>query len=102
MRVQKLREEGVEKERDDHFNTIRPVIPTKQEWRVKEKTSTPAFAASDDNIDLLDDDESPPPTGMDINLVFTLLTEFRGAEEVVAQMCLGPKEAMFEKPEESS
>jgi hypothetical protein len=102
MRVQKLREEGVEKERDDHFNTIRPVIPIKQEWRVKEKTSTPTFAASDDNIDLLDDDESPPPTGMDINLVFTLLTEFRGAEEEVAQMCLGPKEAMFEKPEESS
>jgi hypothetical protein len=60
-------------------------------------------------MDLLDDDESPlikdgspPPIDMDINLVFTLPTDFRGAEEEVTQMCLSPKEAMFEKPEESS
>jgi hypothetical protein len=85
------------------------VILTKQEWRVKEKTSTPALMTSDDDMCLLDDDESPlikdgspPPTCMDINMVFTLPTEFRGAEEDVAQMCLGSKEAMFEKPEESS
>jgi hypothetical protein len=26
-------EKVVEKERDEHFNNIRPVIPTKQEWR---------------------------------------------------------------------
>jgi hypothetical protein len=32
MRVQKMRKK-VEKERDEHFNNIRPVIPTKQEWR---------------------------------------------------------------------
>jgi hypothetical protein len=38
---------------------------------------------------------------MDINMVFTLPTEFRGAAEV-AQMCLGPKEVVFEKPEKSS
>jgi hypothetical protein len=31
MRVQKLREEAAEKERDEYFNTIRLVIPTKQE-----------------------------------------------------------------------
>jgi hypothetical protein len=31
----------------------------KQEWRVKEKASTPALMASNDNMDLLDDDESP-------------------------------------------
>jgi hypothetical protein len=43
-----------------------------------------------------------PPTGMDINMVFALPVEFRGIVEEVAQMCLGPKEAMFEKPEESS
>jgi hypothetical protein len=47
-------------------------------------------------------DWSPPSTGMDINMVFTLSAEFKGAEEEVAQMCLGPKEAMFKKPEESS
>jgi hypothetical protein len=108
MRVQKLREEVAKKERDEHFNTIRPMFLTKQVRRVKEKAGTPALIASDDNMDLLDDDESPlikdgsaSPTGMDSNIVFTLPTEFRCAEEV-SQMCLSPKEAMFENPEESS
>jgi hypothetical protein len=85
------------------------MFPTKQEWRVKEKASTPALTTSDNDIDLLDDDESPlikdgspPQTGVDINMVLTLSAKFRGAEEEVAQMCLGPKEAVFEKPEESS
>jgi hypothetical protein len=35
LRVQKLREEVTEKERDEHFNVIQPMIPMKQEWRVK-------------------------------------------------------------------
>jgi hypothetical protein len=39
---------------------------------------------------------------MDINMVFMLPAEFRGAKEEVAQTCLGPKEAVLEKPEESS
>jgi hypothetical protein len=76
---------------------------------VKEKANTPTPMTFDDDMDLLDDDEallikdgSPPSTSMDINMVFTVSTEFRGAEEEVAQMCLGPKVAMFEKPEESS
>jgi hypothetical protein len=47
-------------------------------------------------------DGSPPPIGMDINMVFTLQAEFRGAEEEVTQMCLGLKEVVFKKPEESS
>jgi hypothetical protein len=29
LRMQKLREKAVEKERDEHFNTIRPMIPMK-------------------------------------------------------------------------
>jgi hypothetical protein len=69
----------------------------------------PVLMASDDGMDLLDDDESPlikdgspPTTDIDINMVFTVPLEFRGAEEVVAQMCLRANEAMFEKPEESS
>jgi hypothetical protein len=109
MRAQMLREEASEKERDKHFNTIRPMIPTKQEWRVKEKTNVPISTTSDDDMDLLDDDESrlikhgsPALTGMDINMVFTLSAEFRGAEEEIAQMCLGPKEAMLEKQEDLS
>jgi hypothetical protein len=99
----------VEKERDGHFNIIRPMIPAKQEWRVKEKTSTIAFTASNDGMDLFDDDEpplikegSPPPTDMDINMVFTLSVEFRGVKEEITQLCLGPNEDVFRRPEESS
>jgi hypothetical protein len=98
-----------EKEKDEHFNTIWPMFPAKQEWRVKENANTPTLTASNDDMDLLDGNESPsikdgspPPTGMDINMVFTLPAKFMGAKEEVTQMCLGPKEAMFEKPEESS
>jgi hypothetical protein len=63
----------------------------RQEWRVKEKAGVLPPTASDDDMDLLNDDEtplikdgSPPPTDMDINIVFTLPTEFRGAKEEVA------------------
>jgi hypothetical protein len=76
---------------------------------VKEKVNTPAPTTFDNDMDLLDDDEaplikdgSPPLTSMDINMAFTLPAEFRGVEEAVAQMCFGPNEAMFEKPEELS
>jgi hypothetical protein len=109
MRVQKMREEATEKKKDGYFNIIRPVIPMKQEWRVKENIDTPAPMTSDDDMDLLDDDDSPlikdgspPPTVMDINMVFMLPAEFKGVEEEDAQMCLGPKEVVFKKPEESS
>jgi hypothetical protein len=98
MRAQKMREEATEKERYKHFNTILPVIPIKQEWRVKEKVDAPTPAISDDDMDLLDDNEaplikdrSPPQTGMDINMVFMLPAEFRGAEEEVAHMCISPR-----------
>jgi hypothetical protein len=103
-----MRAEVTEKERDKHFNDIRSVILTKQEWRVKEKASTPAPTTSNDDMDLLDDDDallikdgSPPPTSMDINMVFMLPAEFTGAEEGVAHMCLSLKEVVFEKPKES-
>jgi hypothetical protein len=122
MRAQKMGEEAIEKERDDHFNTIRPVIPMNQEWRVKEKSNTPAPTTSDDNMDLLDDDESllikdgsPPLIDLDINMVCALPVEFNGVEEEVVQMCLGLKEVeefvsmclglkevVFKKHEESS
>jgi hypothetical protein len=59
MRVQKMKEEATEKERDEHFNTIRPVIPMKEQWRVKEKTIIPLLMAFDNDTDLLHDDEYP-------------------------------------------
>jgi hypothetical protein len=85
-----MREEVAKKERYEHFNDIRPVIPMKQEWRVKEKANTPTPTTSNDNMDLLDNeaplikDGPPPPTSMYINMVFMLSAEFRGAEEEVA------------------
>jgi hypothetical protein len=42
MRVQNMREKAVEKERDEHFDNIQPVISMKQEWRLKEKASAHA------------------------------------------------------------
>jgi hypothetical protein len=85
------------------------MIPTKQKWRVKKKTSTPTLTAFDGDMDLLDVDKSPlmkdgspPPISMDVNMVIMLPTEFRGDDKKVAQLCLIPKEAMFEHPEESS
>jgi hypothetical protein len=93
MRAQKLREEVANKKRDEHFNTIRPMIPTKQEWRVKEKICVPALRASDDDMELLDDDESPlikdgslSSTRVNINMVFTLLAEFRGDDEEICDV----------------
>jgi hypothetical protein len=81
MRVQKIREEAIEKERDAYFNDIWSVIPMKQELRVKEKINTPVPTISDDDDEApLIKDESPPPTSMDTNIVFTLPAEFRGAE----------------------
>jgi hypothetical protein len=109
MRAQKWREEAAKKERDEHFNAIRPMFPAKKESRVKEKSSVSMLTTSDDDMDLLDDEESPlinngspSPASMDDNMVFTLSCKFRGVEEEIAQLCLGPKEAVFEKPEESS
>jgi hypothetical protein len=70
--------------------------------------SQPMLTASDYNMDLLDNDEfplikdrSPPPIGMDVNMVSTLSAEFKGVKEEIGQMCLCPKEVVFEKPEES-
>jgi hypothetical protein len=74
-----------------------------------EKSNAPILTASDDYMDLLDGEESPwikvespPLASMDVNMVFNLLADFRGVDEEIAQLCLGPKWAIFEKLEESS
>jgi hypothetical protein len=109
LRAHKLKEDAAEKERDEHFNTIQPIFPINQEWRVNQNADIPAPTTSDNDMDFLDDDESPlindgylPLTGLDINMVFTPLAEFSGVEEEVAQMYLGPTKVVFEKPEKSS
>jgi hypothetical protein len=81
------------------------MFSTKQEWRVKEKVDIPAPTTSDDDMDLLADDESSlikdrslVLIGMDINMAFTLSAEFRSAEEEIAQMCLGPRRLCLRNP----
>jgi hypothetical protein len=105
MRVQKMREEAAKKERDEYFNIIRPVIPTRQEWMVKEKVDTPTPTTSNDDMDLLDNDEAPlikdgslPPTGMDINMVFTLLTEFIGMGGRLLKCVSAPRRSCLRSP----
>jgi hypothetical protein len=49
-----------------------------------------------------DKDGSPSPASMYVNMVFTLVTEFRGIEEEITLLCLGPKEVVFKKPKELS
>jgi hypothetical protein len=103
MRAHELREEAAEKERDEHFNAIWLMIPAKKEWRVKEKSGMSVHTTSNDDMDLLDNEESPlikdgsPPLASIQPLIM-----FRGVYDEIAQLCLGPKEVMFEKPEESS
>jgi hypothetical protein len=84
MRAHKMREEVAEEERAEHFNDIWSVILKKQEWRVKEKASTPTPRTSDEDTYLLDDDEaplikdgSPPSSSMNTSMVFMLPAEFR-------------------------
>jgi hypothetical protein len=68
-----------------------------------------ALTISDDDMGPLDDAESPlikdrslPSTSMDINMVFMLPTEFRGVDNEITQLCLGPKEVVFKKSDKLS
>jgi hypothetical protein len=58
----------------------------------------PTLTISDDDMDLLHDDESPlikdrspPPASMDVNMVFTLPIEFRGVEKRSLSCALVPR-----------
>jgi hypothetical protein len=106
--MNKLRKDEAEKRRDEWFNEARPMIHVRKEWKAKPVVvSSPT--PSEDEDDLLSNDGSPvirngsPPDNMEINMVFTLPLEFRAVEESeTTQLCLGPKEATFQKPDESS
>ena len=54
----------------------------------------------EDGDDMLDYGSTPVHEGMDINMVYYLLAEFRAMdeEEEVAQLDFGSKNAIFEKP----
>ena len=92
--------------RDQVFNEIKPIVPIRQEWVVKQVIE-PIVTSSDDEDDMQGDslilrDGTPPHDNMDINMVFVLPSKFKAINEEVAQLNLGPKEAIFEKSKESS
>nr|AAM74403.1 Putative retroelement [Oryza sativa Japonica Group] len=83
LRAQELREKRAKEQRDKMFNELRPP-PEKEEQSV-------------------DKGELSPKEDMDINMVCMLLMEFCAMDEAeVAQFSLGPKDAVFEKPDESN
>ena len=57
--------------------------------------------SEDDNMIIDENSESKDdtPAAMDVNMVFALPAEFRAPEIEVAELALGPKSAVFEKPE---
>lgn len=109
LRAQELRESKAEKMREEIFNDINPepMVRVRREWRAKQVAAS-VQENSDEEHDLLEcgspviRDGSPLPERMDINMVFTLPSEFRVVDEEIAQLCLGPKDVIFEKPDESS
>ncbi|WVZ82538.1 hypothetical protein U9M48_029792 [Paspalum notatum var. saurae] len=108
--MRKVREDEAEKARDEWLNEIKPTVPVRKEWRAKPVKAPAVPAHSDDEDDMLDDegspvikDGSPPHDAMDMNMVFILPSEFQAVEESeTAQLYLGPQEAVFQKPDESS
>jgi hypothetical protein len=105
LRTKKLMEEKAKKEREKNFNAIKQMQSPKKVWKPKQVEKVEEVFSSDDDMDLLDSplikDGSPPPEGMDINMVHFLPAEF-AIEEEVAQLCLGSKNAVFEKPDGST
>lgn len=92
-----IAEKMVEEERDSWFYQAHSMIVPKKTWREKR------LAKEDRSNDSEGSDGSSSPGGdgqdMDINMVFELPTEFRAPEVEVAELVLGAKKAMFEKPE---
>jgi hypothetical protein len=121
IRTAELCEAAQERARDEAFNDLRPMLTRpkttlpahrthRQEWRAKN------YALPEDPEEVSEDDSgeepksplirdgSPLPQPMDISMVFTLLAEFKAnsdsLDRAVPQLCLGPKAATFEKPQD--
>jgi len=99
LRALEIKEEQAEKQCDEWFNRARPMVPAKMTW--KEKRITMEEKSEDDNMIIDENLESKDdtPVAMDVNMVFALPVEFCALEIEVAELALGPKSAVFEKPE---
>ena len=76
------------------------MVPAKMTWKEKRITMEEE-KSKDDNmiIDVNSESKDGTPAAMDVNMVFALPAEFRAPEIEVAKLALGPKSAVFEKPE---
>lgn len=100
MRAQEIREEQAEKKRDEWFNQAKPMMPAKMTWKEKRIAKEEASTADDMDIDEISESKTESPGNFDINMVFLLPTEFRAPETEVAELDLGPENAILEKPED--
>jgi hypothetical protein len=129
--LQKLRQkefaEKKEEDRDNWFNSSRPVTKPKltwwEKWLAKEEDSGSgsssgeeeqemASARGDPNLESgnfnpgsgnpnpseKEDRQGEEPTRMDVSMVLMIPTEFHAPIENVAELALGAEHAVFEKP----
>lgn len=70
-------------------------------WRRKSVEKEKSVIVEEKEEQSVDKGESSPKEDMDINMVCMLPMEFCAMDEAeVAQFLLGPKDAVFEKPDE--
>ena len=76
------------------------MVPAKMTWKEKRITMEEE-KSEDDNMIIDENSESKDDTAaaIDVNMVFALPAEFRAPKIEVAELALGPKSAVFEKPE---
>nr|ABA92239.1 retrotransposon protein, putative, unclassified [Oryza sativa Japonica Group] len=99
LRAQELKEKKAEEQRDKKFNELRPP-PV---WRPKSIEKAKPIDVEEKEEQSVDKDKSSPKEDMDVNMVCMLPMEFCAMDEAeVAQFSLGPKDAIFEKPDESN
>jgi hypothetical protein len=106
-----LPEKRDEEERDRWFNHARPMTKVKQTWRDKrlahEENDSDSDRSNEGRIEekvvvtreVHKGQHGSKVPSMEVNMVFTIPTEFRAPEENVAELALCAEGAVFEKPE---
>jgi hypothetical protein len=108
-----IAEKEMEDQRDAWFNQARPMTKPKKTWQ--EKRLAKEEGCGDSSTDTAKEESGgggqPGAEGeeqtsrsiemMEVNMVFTILGECCALGHKVAAMTLGPKKAVFNKPEEA-
>jgi hypothetical protein len=105
-----LIEKREEDERDEWFNQVCPMIPTRKTWREKCLARKENGTDSDSCQGATEETKGPGAEGSEenavqssgkvseVNMVFTLPAELWAPECAVAKMNLGAERAVFERP----